>query len=61
MIKQSAWSLKREDDGTYTLRAPNHRWLFNVSLNSLELLGRMFLNVVEDAEELEDLREALYE
>lgn len=60
MTRQSVWILDREDDGTYTLFAPNGVRLFNVSLDSLELLGRMFLNEVEDAEELEDLREALY-
>lgn len=61
MIKPSAWLLLQEDDETYTLTAPNGRRLFNVSLPTLGMLGRMFLDTVEDAEELEDLQEALYD
>lgn len=61
MTRLPTWALDREDDGTYTLFAPNGFALFNVSLNTLEMLGRMFLNEVEDANELEDLREALYD
>lgn len=61
MTPMSAWLLNREDDGTYTLTAPNGRYLFNVSPETLGMLGQMFLDELEDAEELEDLREALYE
>jgi len=60
MTGTQVWILDREDDGTYTLIAPNGECLFNVSLPTLEMLGRMFLDEVEDAEELEDLGEALY-
>lgn len=61
MTKLSAWILNREDDETFTLFAPNGVRLFNVSLPTLAMLGRMFLDAEEDAEELEDLREVLYD
>lgn len=61
MTRVSVWILDREEDGTYTLFAPNGFALFNVSPETLGMLGRMFLDEAEDAAELEDLREALYE
>lgn len=60
MTKIPPWRLDRERDGTYTLFSPNGLALFNVSLETLEMLGGMFLDEVENAEELEDLREVLY-
>ncbi len=55
------WLLDESPDGTYNLFAPNGRHLFNVSLETLEMLGQMFLDEVESADESEDLKEALYE
>uniref|UniRef100_A0A6H1ZX88 Uncharacterized protein n=1 Tax=viral metagenome TaxID=1070528 RepID=A0A6H1ZX88_9ZZZZ len=60
MTLMKGWILAGESDGSYTLVAPNGVALFNVSLDTLEMLARMFLDEVEDQAEIGDLREALY-
>lgn len=45
------WLLDKADDGGYDLYAPNGIHLFHVSLETLEMLGQMFLDEVEATEE----------
>lgn len=51
MSDLSAWLLNRENDGMYSLTAPNGVMVFVVGLNTLDLLGTMFLDEVERCEE----------
>jgi len=61
MSERKGWKLEAIADSSRTLRAPNGAWLFNVSLDTLGMLGQMFLDEVEDANEMDDLREVLYD
>lgn len=61
MSKVSAWILIQDDRGFYGLIAPNGERLFNVSLPTPGMLGRMFMDEVEAAEEPEVLLEYLHE
>lgn len=61
MSRWQGWVLERLADGDRILWTPTERQAFCVSLETLRGLGQMFLDEVEDDEELEDLREALYE
>lgn len=50
MIEAPVWFLEGEGEGLRTLTALNNVVLLTVSLETLEMLGRMFLDEVEDAE-----------
>lgn len=60
MTEWMGWSLVRLPDETRILLSPDMRTVFCVGLETLEMLGHMFLDEVENAEELDDLREVLY-
>jgi len=56
------WILDQKEDGKYTLTAPNGADLFAVNIETLEMLGRMFLDEVEsrDSEDRDDPAEDLW-
>ena len=54
------WSLEANSDGSYTLWDPTERSIAVDDLDTLEMLARMFLDEVEDAEDLGDVWERLH-